>query len=432
MNTYNTDIQMQLFSTEAENALIGAALINPAILSEIQVSEEDFYIARNRLVWGAIANLDRQGREPDIVTIAELLERQGKLSEVGGVAYLAMSIHNTPTSLGAERYASIVTDYSARRRLLQAANDAAKAAYNLETRIEDSLPIVVDKVLDSARIDGGAQHISHYTRSVQEQIVERMNNPCDMDGIPTGFIDFDNVSMGLQPGEVLMMTAEPGVGKSITAMQAALQMAQRSYPVACYALEMRGEAVVRRWLSGLSKVKVSAMRRGINPSDYGVIDDCLRNLDQLPIYICDKPSMSIGAIRSDLTRLQKRHGIKAFVLDYDYLLSDGQGMTENDRTILISAGIKHICRDRGIPGIIIHSQNKSDNKGAMNILRGSKQVAFDIDWLISMKADGFTNTTIICTIDKGREMEIARKGFTLVKLEGLPWVGNAERRQYGI
>jgi replicative DNA helicase len=342
-------------------------------------------------------------------------------------------VNSTPTSMGAERYARIVKDYSARRRLLEAANNAARAAYNLEVRIEDSLPNVVDKVLDSARIDGGAHHVSHFTKNVREQIIERMNNPRQLDGIPTGFIEFDRVSMGLQPGEVLMITAEPGVGKSITAMQAALQMAQKGYPVACYALEMRGEAVVRRWLAGLSKVRVSAMRQGINNVDLAPIIHALESIDSLPIYICDKPSMTIGAIRSDLTRLQKRHDVKAFVLDYDYLLSDGQGMTENDRTILISAGIKHVCRDRGIPGIIIHSQNKGNaSQGAMNMLRGSKQVAFDIDWLISMKQDGLTNRAIICTIDKGREMEMARQAFTLIKLDGLPWVGNAEQRQVNL
>ena len=153
-----------------------------------------------------------------------------------------------------------------------------------------------------------------------------MNNPVSMDGIPTGFKDFDDVSMGLQGGEVLMITAEPGTGKSITAMQAALQMAEKGYPVACYALEMRGDAVVRRWLSGMSKIKVSSMRRGIEPEQLDIIARSVEHIDSLPIHICDRSSMSLGAIRADITKLQKRHGIRAFVLDYDYLLSDGQNL----------------------------------------------------------------------------------------------------------
>jgi len=412
-----------LFSQEAEQAVIGAILINPGVVSGINISPEQFYIRRLGHVWSACRALDARQAGIDLVTICEELERMGKLAEVGGAAYLTGLINATPSSYGVEDYVSIVADYSRRRVWRDLANRVAKTAFDLDQDLEQAAPAIVDELLRAVQAPGAAVHVAEFTRRVVDQALERSQGPERPWGIPTGFVDFDQITGGLQTGEVLYISGEPGKGKSILADQMAFQMAAAGHPGVIYSLEMPGEQVVRRRLSAMSQLLVREIKSGRLDGRFGELQAAAADVDRLPLYLSDSVQWTTASLRADLTRMQAQHGAEWFVLDYAYLLQDGRGMSENDRTGQISAQLKSICRGLNLAGIVILSLNKTGMRDATKTgveVRGSGQQFYDADLMILLDDQPNEKNVIRVTFGKGRELENPRQTFRLTKLEKYP------------
>jgi len=284
---------------------------------------------------------------------------------------------------------------------------------------------VVDGLLQAVRSRGAAEHIERFTRKVLDEAIERMNNPLEIFGIPTGFRDLDEITGGLQPGEIMYLSGIPGTGKSIFAAQAGFQMAQNGHPGVIYSLEMSGEQVVRRRLSHQSKISVRQIKSGkFDPERLTDIIDAVSACDDLPLYLSDDVQWTTGSLRADLSRLKIQHQIEWFVLDYAYLLKDGIGLSENDRTGQISAQLKSISRGLNLSGIVIHSLRKTSGVPTGQDLRGNNQQFYDPDLLIFLTESSDDPNVIICTFGKGRELEKSKQSFRLVKLPGYPALGD--------
>lgn len=418
----------ELFSPETEEALVGAVLIAPEIFISLDIRPDQFYVHRLRYIWEAIASLHKQNLAVDILTVTEELDRSGRLAEVGGPAYLISLVNATPTSLHAADYASRIRDLARRRAWRELASRIARAAMDQEVVLEVEAAAVVDALLAAVTPSGAAVHIREYAKRLRSETLERVSDPRDHWGIPTGFADFDRITGGLQPGETLYISGEPGVGKSIFAMQAAFQMAERGRPGAIYSLEMPGAQVVRRRGSSLAKAPTRAVKSGkLNSHQLDQFMAALDRMEQLPVYMSDSVNWTTTGLRADLARLRVRAGIEWFVLDYAYLLQDGQGMSENDRTGYISSQIKSICRDLSLAGIVIHSLNKSGMTGIPGgaHLRGSGQQYYDTDLLMFLMPSDRPGT-VRCIFGKGRELENPRDFFDLAKLPGFPALGNIQ------
>ena len=428
MNTQSTD---NLYSLEAEEALIGSVLIDPGIYNSLEVTSDHFYLHKLRQIWLAIERICTANRELDNLVLAEMLERMGKLEEIGGHAYLAQLVNATPSSLRAEEYARIVRDYSKRRIWRDTAGKIVRLAHDTNAKLEIEAGSIVNDLINSVRSTGAAEHVSKYTQAVLSETLERMDNPKEVWGISTGFKDFDYITGGLQQSEICYLSGEPGVGKSIFAMQAAYQMALNGHPGAVYSLEMPGTQVIRRLLSYLVKLPTRSLKSGnIDPEKISDISSEIEGIENLPLYMSDWQWSTIG-IRADLARLKAKHDIQWFILDYAYLLQDGLGMSENDRTGYISAQLKSICRSLDLAGIVIHSLRKSGsgNMPTGRDLRGSNQQFYDTDILLLMVEAHEEPNTILVIFGKGRELENPKESFKLVKIQGYPALGNYQHTE---
>jgi len=416
-----------LFSKKTEEALIGSVLICPDILRELDIKPEQFYIHGLRFIWQAIARLSDNGSVIDFVTVCEELERAGKMDEIGGNAYLAGLINFAPSYLHAIDYANIIKDLSARRQWLEIANQMAKSAYDRETELIYAAPGILTGLSSAIQINGGAVHVGQFAGQVLAEAIARRENPTDFWGMRTGFIDYDTITGGLQPGEMLVISGKPGLGKSIMAMQMGFQLAEQNYPGALYSLEMPGQQVLRRRLSAMANVPTRSIKTGrLDDEQFDSFLKAIQASEQLPIYISDSVHWTTASLRADLARMKAQYQIEWFALDYAYLLQDGKGLSETDKTGLISAQMKSICRGLNLAGIVIISLRKTERNALPegDDLRGSGQQFYDPDVLLFL-AQGEQKNILTCIFGKGRELERPKQSFDLIRKPGYPALANA-------
>jgi len=418
----------QIYSPHAEDALIGAALVDPGVMDMVDISPGDFRQSKLAAVWTALQALHQRGHTPDLITLGAELAARGELEYVGGEAYLTALIMSVPSSQHAEEYAAIIRDKAARRRIIALAQALATQAMRPDSNIEEDVSRVIADLAMSANANRGAVHWSHYLAIADQIVSERAANPRASWGIETGYDDYDLITGGLQPGEVLLVSAAPGVGKSIWTMQLAVQLAETESG-AIYSLEMYGDAVAMRALSGDAGVATRKLKSGEGWTDLDWVAyyHSLERLHSLPVYMSDSETWTTSGLRADLSRLKRQYGIKWFVLDYDRLLNDGDGrLNENEKTQEISRRLKAICKSLKLAGIVIHSQNKvgigNGSESNMANLSGSGQVSFDADIILLLSMpDKAQSNWIRFKFDKGRELDWQKKSFDLVRKPGLPW-----------
>lgn len=419
-----SDIANPLYSQEAEEALVGSILIQPGILASLSIEPAELYLHRLRFIVEACYVLHRAQISIDILTLSEELDRRGRLDEIGGPTYLTTLINNTPSYMSVESYERICKDYARRRKWRDLASKVAKYAFDMDAALEEIAPEIIDDLMNAVRVYGAATHISKHTPDLLEEIVDRMEDPQEIWGIPTGFRDFDAITGGLQGGEVLYISGKPGARKSMIAMQSAMQMAQDGQPGAIYSMEMKSKQVLRRWISWLAKVPARGLKTGqFPPEKLKTISEQISMLDRLPLYISEDVKWTSGSLRSDLARLKAQFGVRWFVLDYAYLLKDGAGMNENDRTGYISSQMKSICRSLDLAGVVIHSLRKSYGAPDIDDLRGSGQQGYDTDLLMFVSKTDDENT-ILCAFGKGRELERDKQTFKLTTIPLYPAVAD--------
>ena len=432
-------------SREAEEALIGSVLISPDVIRLLDVQVDDFYVARHRSIWQAFMVLERRGITLDFVTICDTLDDDKALENVGGSAYLAQLVNNTPTSMNAAAYAEIVMDKARRRRTLKAASQLAKAAYDESGDMEAATNQVLNELVSNGRIGQGAVPVSEFASQLYDEIEERAKDPREVYGIPTGFADFDRITAGLQRGELLIISGEPGLGKTLFTVQMGAQMAsgldcnrkrgRDGVPGVIYELEMGGSQLVRRIVSGMTGIRTKAMRSGkLQSQEWEKLTGALNEISDLPLYVSDATAWTTAGIRGDLMRLQAQHGIEWFLVDYLLLLKDRVGRDNNEieRTDFISRSLRQTAKDLHLAGIAVHSMTKAgmDRDGSkapgLDKLRGSGQLSYHADVVIFMNkhipdtmSDRQRDNMRTMTFAKYREDDTDRY-FHLVKRDGLP------------
>ncbi len=241
-------------SREAEEAVIGAVLINPEVYYDLAqfLQEDDFFIHRLRWVWAAFARL-QEARVPfDLLTLSEELSNHNQLAEIGGSAYLTSLVNQVPTSLHAEAYGRLIEAHSLRRKLLNAANKIATLAYDEETGINDVMDDAEKAIfsVSERRMTHDVEPIKKVMSKVYDSVDELSKRDDEIFGVPTGFIDLDRLLGGLQASDLLIIAGRPGQGKSGFLMSAARNAAvMHKKHVAVFSLEMSNEQVAQRMLS---------------------------------------------------------------------------------------------------------------------------------------------------------------------------------------
>jgi replicative DNA helicase len=378
-------------SVQAEEALLGSFLINPDLLKTITVSPKDFYIVRNRWIAEALLETAQSGNQVDYMTVTETLQRQGKLQEAGGAAYLTGLVTNTPTSLHAETYAEIVLNRAQRRRMLEIASSLAKSAYDLNADVDIAVSQSASDLANSARPKGGAQHVSYYSSRHYDRIYELSTGKRNIQRIPTGFIDFDKcLGGGLRIPEMLMLLGKPGLGKTKFILQLAFQMGQQE-PGAVYEMETDEDQIMDREVSRRTEIPDGNLEIGQLSDDewtiYTHAIEELANPEKTKVYMDFGSRWTTNTLRADLARLKAEYGITWYMVDYAKFLLDAPGLEELDRVSIICGRLKQINRELNLASVVIHSMTKEGQKNQvpdLTNMTGNSSVGFDTDKALFM------------------------------------------------
>ena len=417
---------------EAEEAVLGSILIDPNCYYAVAVfiRAEHFYIHRHGFIWEAFETLENRRVPVDFVTLAEELDRKGKLGEVGGPAYLTSLLSQVPSSLNAESYARIVEGHAIRRKMIAAANKIASLAYDENKPIEQSLSEMKEETLALDVIDNGHNFVSmgKLLSDTYDDVLARSKNPKEVWGLATGLPSFDKKTGGAQTGELTYLVGGPGIGKTWLELSWGVEFAKQA-PGAIISLEMKRGAIGRRILSGISGVSSKNMKSGyMEAQDWPKLTAQVEKYENHPLWI-DDSSYDTHRLRATLTWAKREYGLKWFILDYALLMLD-TGRDETEQSKKISAGLKQIVHDLNIHGTVLHSVVKVGMEGEepkQSDQRGSGQAIHDADVQLFLtrvyekdeKITGLTPVqkakmaTLWCS--KGRDLEQSKFKTHLVR-----------------
>jgi replicative DNA helicase len=386
------DVLVAPHSKQAEEAVLGSVLINSDNVREIDLSADDFYVQRNQWIWETVQEMARSGREIDYVTVMDELDARGKLTEIGGAAYITQLVGFVGSSLNGSEYAEIIRETASRRRLLSIANLLAKNAYDRSVPVDQTISDIAVRLPALCKVKSGARHISEYASRHYDRIDSVHRGEVQTRIIPTGFKDFDETTFGgLREKELMWLIGLPGLGKTKWALQAAFQIGQHGTGAAIYSWETGEEDIMDREISRQARIPQDRLERGdIKDDEWAQYTHIIENLSKsdLPIYLEFEGGMNATALRADLSRLKAEHNIQVFVIDYLKFFKDRlRGESETDRQNRLSGELKSICRELSLAGIVIDVYNKEGMKAAIPKLDDQAQGAdksYDADKVLFM------------------------------------------------
>ena len=401
----NSDEKLKLLpqSIEAEEAILGAVLVNPVSLGRIveTIKPESFYKPAHKLIYGAIVDMYKKNEPIDIVTVSEYLRNQDKLEAAGGRAYINDLAINVVTTANVEYYAKIVSEKDTKRQLINAGSEIIAMSYEND----DS-----DDVLDNAqklifniasqKVTTDLVPIQDLVVSSYEMIEQRYNNKSDLVGIPTDFYDLDNKTSGLQKSDLIILAARPSMGKTSLALNLAQNVAIKAKKaVAIFSLEMSKKQLTKRMLCSEAEVDTQRVTTGnMQPNDWKKLLDAMERLSDAKIYIDDTPGVTATDIKAKCRRLmmeEKELGL--VVIDYLQLMEGGGNSNDRNQQIsAISRSLKGLARELDVPIIALSQlsrgvEQRTDKRPMLSDLRDSGAIEQDADIVMFIYRDEYYN-----------------------------------------
>ncbi len=383
---------------EAEEAVLGALLIDPEGIFRVLsfLRSENFYLQKHRWVYEAILALHEQRQPVDFLTLTTNLEQREKLEAVGGAAYISRLINAVPSAINIESYARLVEHTYIRRRLLDAASDIARLAYDEEVPVDQ----VVDKC-EQTLFGVSQQRASRDLQPVQD-IVQRYYDRVEYlyahrgepMGVPSGFKDIDRLLGGFQRSDMLILAARPGVGKTSLMLSFALKAAEKGRTVAVFSLEMSAEQIVQRMVASLSRIDAQRLRLGqLHDDEWPRFAEAIGHLAELPIFVDDTPAISVLQVRAKCRRLASEHGLDMVFVDYLQLMTtDMRPENRVQEVSYISRSFKSLARELDVP-VMTASQlsraveQRADKVPVLSDLRESGSLEQDADIVMFIYRD---------------------------------------------
>jgi replicative DNA helicase len=410
---------------EAEEAVLGAVLINPDVLREISwLRADDFYIHRNRWVWMAMLALDKKGIPVDLVTLGEEIERSSYDVQL---PYLTSLLSQTPTSLHAGHYAEIVSDHARRRNDIQIANKIASGAYSTDGVDRAH---IIDLLTKNTGNRTGALPVKNLLSAFYDGVVERSKDPRDVWGISTGITMLDKATGGLHRQQTTMLAGSPGVGKTTLLLQIMLEAAKHGWKVGIYELEMDAERLLARLISMLTGVPIRDMKSGRMEHHWDNFNRGMALLEPLGLYICDNPVMDTAQVRADISRIKALHGLDLVGLDYLNLLTDRDGDDDNRNTTAKAVRFRQTCREFDVSGVSVQSITKEGMRAIVPTLAdmsGPAEVGFSADNVFFMVQDADSKIDFTLLPAKMRDSDVGRTPIPLRRPQGKIQFGEPAR-----
>ncbi len=372
-------------SLEAEQAVLGGLMLDNTTWDQIadRLDESDFYRGDHRLIFRAVRQLAEHGHPFDLVTLAEWLEDNGDLENAGSFGYLGVLARDTPSAANVRAYADIIRERAIRRELIRVATEIANSAYDPGGRDSKALLDDAERQMFAVAERGSrAREGFADTRDLLARTIERIDTLFELDstitGLPTGWPDFDEMTAGLQPGDLVVVAGRPSMGKTAFAMNIAEYAAiQLKCPVAVFSMEMPDESLIMRLLSSLGRIDQHRVRTGhLQDEDWTRLTSALTMLSEARLFIDDSSGLSPNELRARARRLHRQEG-KLGLIVVDYLqLMQVPGSVENRATEVseISRSLKALAKELSVPVLALSQLNRTleqrgDKRPVMSDLR---------------------------------------------------------------
>ena len=395
-------------SHEAESSVLGGLLLDNGAWDRVGdvLVDADFYRFEHRLVYGAIGKLVAESKPADVITVHEELQRQGKGDEVGGLAYLNSLAQYVPSASNIRRYAEIVRERSILRQLVSASDDIATSAFNTQGRpvakiLDDAEGKIFKIGEQSSRMKQGFQAMDSLVVQLLDRVQEMADNPNDVTGVPTGFIDLDRMTAGLQPGDLVVLAARPSMGKTAFAINIAEHVAlHEQLPVAVFSMEMGAAQLAVRIVGSIGRIDQGHLRTGkLTDEEWPRLTEAIERLRNISLHIDETPGLTPSELRANARRLARQCGkLGLIVVDYLQLMSGSSSDGENRATELgeISRGLKALAKELQCPVIALSQLNRSveqrtDKRPMMSDLRESGAIEQDADIIMFIYRDDYYN-----------------------------------------
>ncbi len=384
----------------AEQSVLGSMLINKDAIADCleAVKAHDFYRPAHELIFDAVLDLFGRGEPADAITVADELGKRGDLTRVGGQAYLHQLIQSVPTAANAGYYAEIVHERAVLRRLVEAGTRIVQMGYAQgEGDIDDIVNRAQAEVYSVAEKRGGEDYnvLGDLLNETMEEIEAASGRSDGLIGVPTGFIELDELTNGLHPGQMIVVAARPAVGKSTLGIDIARAAAiKHNMAAAVFSLEMSRTEITMRILSAEATIQLQDLRKGLKSQEqWTKLARIMGKISNAPLFIDDSPNMSLMEIRAKCRRLKQQHNLRIVVIDYLQLMSSGKKVESRQQEVAeFSRALKLLAKELEVPVIAISQLNRgpeqrTDKRPQMSDLRESGSIEQDADVVILLHRD---------------------------------------------
>lgn len=384
----------------AEQSALGGMLLSKDAVADVMetVKADDFYIPKHEVVFRAVHELYSRGEPTDVIAVTDELTKTGALHRAGGAEYLHTLTGIVPTAANAGYYASIVAERAVLRRLVDAGTRIVQMGYASEGEVTDLVNTAQAEIYN---VTGGneAEDFVALVDVLEDTVNEiEVNGGRDgeMAGIPTGFRELDAATNGLHPGQLVIIAARPGLGKSTLALDFARHASiSARVPAIFFSLEMGRNEIATRLLAAETSIPMNTLRRGdLDQRDWDRIAIARsRTIADAPLYIDDSPNMTLVEIRAKCRRLSQRSGLKLVVIDYLQLMTSGKKVESRQQEVSeFSRALKLLAKELQVPVVALsqlnrNSEQRSDKRPALADLRESGSLEQDADMVILLHRD---------------------------------------------
>lgn len=390
---------------EAEESLLGAMMLTREAMTsaiEARLDDRDFYKPAHGHIFGACLGLHHRGEAVDPVTVAEALRRDGLLDAIGGQTALLRLQAQTPASANAAYYASIVHDLSLMRRLIAVGTDIAEMGYSGTDDVDITLDLAEAKVFEVAdhRIADSLTHLYPALEQTMNDLEARYDHSDTVTGVPTGYRELDDLLLGLQPSNLVILAARPGQGKTSFALGAALNVAlERKMPVLFFSMEMDRIDLTRRLLASEARINSRDLQTGqLSEHEWPKLNQAVSRLAECPFFIDDDPRCTVNEMRAKARRVKAQHGdIGLVVVDYLQLMSSNKKIESRQVEVSeLSRGLKILARELQAPVLALSQLNRqleyrADKRPMLADLRESGSIEQDADVVVFIYRDDYYN-----------------------------------------
>lgn len=386
---------------EAEQSVIGSMILDReaiVVASEI-ISEDDFYNKQYGVIFQAMVELNDEGKPVDLVTLQNRLKEKDVPPEVSSLEFVRDLITAVPTSANIKHYATIVAEKAVLRRLIKANEQVINACYtgkdSLETILEDTEKSIFNIV--QHRNTGEFVPIRQVVLNAMERIEKASKNKGNVTGIPTGFLDLDYKTAGMQPADLVLIAARPSMGKTAFVLNVAQHVAfKQNETVAIFSLEMSKEQLVNRLFSLESKVDSQHIRTGnLNDQEWEDLIEGAGIVGKSNLIIDDTPGISIAELRSKCRKYKMEHNLKMIIIDYLQLMTgNGKSDSRQQEVSDISRSLKALARELSVPVLALSQlsravEQRPDHRPMLSDLRESGAIEQDADVVMFIYRDDY-------------------------------------------